>query len=618
MNVKLQNKYFKNAFLLCFIIILFLLPLSNYVLFAQISHSCNFSMSDLNIFEIIGKDNVQYKKVEYTNLQYTDEIGKPMLPIRYVKLIIPSDQDVAGIAVTNTQKETLTLSKKVYPAQPDIPTSIYLAEPDFISPDPQIYQSPEPWPNEIVKAIHQGYFDGSNHIVTLAVCPFQYYPPMDRLDFFTTIDFTLHLRATSVSIIHVNIRLEKNQLIYDHILNHLVDNPQDISQYQSRPSLKKLNNLLNESLPPFYEYVIITSNELQPYFDTFVEWKKRKGLNIGRVTIEEIYSDYSGDLISGIYDNAGKLRQYLSDAYQSGTIWALLAGDHTIVPTRYGWSMNDNDQVDYIIPADLYFADFNGDWNVDLDSRWGEPVPHDYPDYNPEIFVGRLPCNISDNIIYWTEKVIKYEQYPGKGNFTYLINSFMIESDQLQQDNRAEYIKGYLPPAFFTNTTIWREEPSYSAPNPTFPTGAQVVEEINSHYGLISWLGHGAPIATVAMTNNVNEKPRNVVNTHDNYDNEVPESGNGLDCLTNSDYPSILYSVACDNFAFDDFDPMGWWPGRCLGEGFTVLTGAGGPTFLGNTRFGYVWSSTELYKKFAELITAGTNDPESGKSYLHL
>ena len=42
----------------------------------------------------------------------------------------------------------------------------------------------------------------------------------------------------------------------------------------------------------------------------------------------------------------------------------------------------------YAIEADLYFADFNGDWKVDNDTYFGEPG-HDYdPDYYPEIFVG--------------------------------------------------------------------------------------------------------------------------------------------------------------------------------------------------------------------------------------
>ncbi|HVO72759.1 MAG TPA: C25 family cysteine peptidase, partial [Ignavibacteriaceae bacterium] len=80
---------------------------------------------------------------------------------------------------------------------------------------------------------------------------------------------------------------------------------------------------------PFYKYVVITSNALKNSFNKFVEWKKRKGIDIGVVTTEDIYSSYTGDLVSGINDSTGKIRQYLKDGYYSGmTVWALLGGDY--------------------------------------------------------------------------------------------------------------------------------------------------------------------------------------------------------------------------------------------------------------------------------------------------
>lgn len=64
-------------------------------------------------------------------------------------------------------------------------------------------------------------------------------------------------------------------------------------------------------------------------------WKKRKGISIDLVTIEDIKNAYTGDLISGINDDAGKLRQFLSDAYQNGCEYVLLGGDINILPIRY-------------------------------------------------------------------------------------------------------------------------------------------------------------------------------------------------------------------------------------------------------------------------------------------
>jgi hypothetical protein len=55
--------------------------------------------------------------------------------------------------------------------------------------------------------------------------------------------------------------------------------------------------------------------------------------------MEQIKANYSTDNISGITDDAGALRQYLADSYNNGipkTMYALLAGDYTVVPIRYG------------------------------------------------------------------------------------------------------------------------------------------------------------------------------------------------------------------------------------------------------------------------------------------
>ena len=323
-----------------------------------------------------------------------------------------------------------------------------------------------------------------------------------------------------------------------------------------------------------------------------------------------------------------------------GTVWALMAGDYSVVPIRYGCGQSCNswnssccippncshcsELNTYKIPADLYFADFNGDWNVDGNDYYGQPYlsspptgfGSDNPDYNPEIFVGRLLCINDEDILNWTEKLIRYEQYPGEGDFSYLNKSFMIVSDQMQQGNQAQYVANYLPNTF--THTIWGEIPGYNAPMPSFPSGSEVVTEMNNFYGLYSWFGHGSPIAIVTKSHLINNAPRYTVNTFDAINSNEPETGDALDNLTNEKFPAVLYSIGCSNTPFDIHDHCNWDPGRNLGEGFTVTTKVGGVAFLGNTRFGWVGSSYQLYKKLADLIRIASYDPESGKSHLHL
>jgi len=199
------------------------------------------------------------------------------------------------------------------------------------------------------------------------------------------------------------------------------------------------------------------------------------------VIVEDIFSEYSGDLVSGIYDEAGKIREFLKDMYTNYCLeYVLLGGDNTVLPIRYGFGdINDQDpqrdNFSEYIPTDLYYAEYNGDWNVDADTLFGEPfnlldtLDDDDPEYESEVYVGRILCRSSEEVSNWTTKLKKYEINPGNGNGSYLTKSFMIQSDYMQRDDHAHFVASHL--GDFNDTVIWEEIPSYDSPGiPSFPT----------------------------------------------------------------------------------------------------------------------------------------------------
>ncbi len=301
-----------------------------------------------------------------------------------MNLIVPGDRDIREITLDDAQEVELPGTFEVYPAQSDEPISGLALGNRFTGPNPIIYSTNSNYPSERVCVFHDGYFDGSNHILTLALYPVQYDPSTGRLTFLRAATIAVQLKeGQGTTPFRVQRRSGRAQKIYDVILRDLVANPQDIPAYQGRPLSITAGGGMGANLGS-HKYVVVTSANLASSFNDFVAWKKRRGIDIGIVTTEEIYGSYTGDLISGIFDNAGKVRQYLFDAYQSGAVWALLAGDETVVPIRIGaeWDNCDTSITEHKIPADLYFADFNGNWNVDGDFRYGEPN-NDHPDYNP-------------------------------------------------------------------------------------------------------------------------------------------------------------------------------------------------------------------------------------------
>lgn len=405
-----------------------------------------------------------------------------------------------------------------------------------------------------------------------------------------------------------------------NILKSIVENPNDapvatnaITQTATTSTLKSA--LITWSVP-FYEYVIITSRALKPAFTQFISWKKRKGYNAGIVCIEDILADpaATGDNISSppLNDSAGKLRQYLFAGYSNPSPkikYALLGGDYTIVPIRYGMGY---DQAYWKaglgkIPADLYYSNMNSNWHYQYPAYTDTTYTGVYYNgfnYAPEIFVGRLLCSSENDIRTWTSKVLTYEQKPGNGDYTYLSKSLFTESDEIGT------IDINVLPSIFVTKPVWSEQPSDTSQWPYSPKGADVIAELNQHYGLYSNFNHGGPLGFAVATGGLNDcsgRCKYFVEAMDTYDspdlsqNNIQESNNGFDNLTNTNYPTIIYACSCMNMPFDHFKTSpGFWN---QAESYLCISGGGGPALLGNTRDGWSSDSKDLETRFFDSIS---------------
>jgi hypothetical protein len=543
---------------------------------------------DLTIDSVKADDGNVYTGISLAGCYYSQIEGAPKLPVKTLKLIIPADQEPDKVVIKKGAVSVLSVSYPVVPVQKPVPTQIGFEGNEFVSPDKAIYQSGKIYPAEQAKLVRTNGIRG-NKVVLIDVYPVAYNPAKGQLEYAQNIDVELHLKA-SKKVLRTS--MVKNKKKYDKYLEALVDNKTDVEKYSV---IEQRDDPVSEtgmkSISVYCEYVVITTSTLAPYFDDFITWKKQKGIDIELVTVESIYQNYTGDLVSGIYDNAGKIRQFLSDAYGNGLEYALLGGTSSVVPIRYGWGSYSNLDPNYEIPADLYFSDFEGDWNNDGDSRYGEPL-HDDVKYGAEIYVGRLLCTSGSHIQNWTNKLLLYEQNPGNGSTAYLKKAFYTQSDQLQAAHQAQDIASRFG-SIFTTDVIFEEEyngvsNSYSPISPQFPTGAEAISEMNSDYGFISWFNHGSPNNVAVATKKYNECGSSDKKKITNYDSNTstyclfPESGNGLDNLSNSTKPFVLYTLACETTPFDTW--LGVSPTANLGAQITNQSGKGGPIFLGNTK----------------------------------
>lgn len=574
-------------------------------IYAQINHSITFDSNKLKMQSRVLENEKAYTELVYENCMINESVGQPSLPFKYLYFIVPNEPMSFSISINDSISEIVGLSAPLLPVQPPIATSINSSIDKIISKNISLAYSKDIYPEEIVKIVDDGYFDGDKRILTVRVSPVSYNDIKKEIIFYSLIDFTISYKyelvknnSVQTSPVH-----SVKALVGEDLHNRLkfVENKSDINKLTQNFKLSPVNIGLST-----YEYVVVTSERLAPYFKRLIDWKRQKGLNAGVVTMQDILNNPSivKDEISNLSDDAGKLRQYLRLAYQNGTKYVLLGGGKSVVPIRYGYG-NYYGNIDQI-PTDWYYSDLNGNWNKNGNNYYGEEAVGEI-DYYPELYVGRLLCKNKEEIDNYIDKLLIYEQNPGKGDFNYLKKTFYTQADQLQSGRQANIIADELKD-ILPDYTILEEYPDSYDDNPTFPTGKDVIDAMNQrYYGFISWFNHGSPCGLAPMNKKYDSEfdYRNFIGIEGEACYGIrTEEGNGLSNLKNYDYPSIVYTIACDVAPFDTL-VTSWATYDVkynIAESMTVAGKYGCAAFLGNTRSGWVSTSYKLEQKFVNIL----------------
>lgn len=577
----------------------------------QFTKPFDFTIGQNFFIEEKTDENGTFVHLKHNDMDKTGVVGAPELPVEYVRISVPYNAVNIQITATRTVSRTLSLGRYVYPVQESVPIG---QEITFTQPDPSIYSQSTLYPNKVAEIVGVGFFDGCNQVVTVALYPTEFSPTNRSLRLSSKITFQLRFNITSPSNMPtppVIPRWRNSEKI--DMLKSMVINPESVLPFapttpQNKPSQSTATN-------PIYDYVIVTADSLRPAFDRFVAWKRQKGYNVKVEAIENILSSTTyanGDEVSGINDDAGKLRAYLRQCYiNNGTEFVLLAGDYTIMPIRYALTGSNNLNERHV-PTDLYFSEINSSWDKNKNMKYGELS--DSISYAPELYVGRLLCSTAEHIKSYTTKLLQYELYPGRGNKSYLNNAFISQASELQEIDNAGRIKSAFGD-LFNNVYIFGDRTSigYYGLNES-SSGTSMITELNKNYGYISVHGHGNPAGIKTQeigAFGINAK-RGVSYYLQEWSNSNSNSDvtNGLNNLKNFDSPAIMYSIACSTTPFDIYTENStiYDVEYNMGSSFTCGGAYGGPAYLGNTSVGYygdIISSVQLEECFVYSIKSG-------------
>jgi len=573
-----------------FIIILIICSLNS---ICQINHSERFSISDFLMHDTLCPDNQTYKlfNTKADNKEMTS--GMPELPVFYYRFIMPNGYVIDSITYIEADTSTLTLNRKMFPAQTAVPACIGCPSPVFKTPDSLVYSSSEPYPIRRTLINGNGIWHTAN-ILTIGIYPYQYFPLTNKLSFAGRITTSIyyHINNGATQQTKKMLVTEYNTFVND--LQSMVENPSDVSIFLS--GIEIINQLPVIDNFPIYQYVVIAPESFigsEP-LNRFVEWKKKKGVKIGVVSLTDLYiycdansmgTDDIGNTTTippnnnSLTGNEAKIRKYLQKMNDNGGCnYVLFIGDDTKVPVRKYYAYHDYDGQNYdpaCMPTqaitDKYYADFTSDYNVDGDGNLGE-FDGDKVDKHPECYVGRIPCSTIEELGYWIDKLVNYETDPGIGSTDYLGNFTLTMADEMQQGLQNSN-------SLFNNLSIFSLRNFKEIPNilnPDNPHGSDIINSLkNNPTGWWTWCNHGDIDKFLTMTYGSNNLPMSDINS--------TTGTNGILSLDNENKYGIIHSASCHVAYFPRAD--------CILRSALFNSNGGFVSFSGNTDLG--WTGVE-------------------------
>ena len=336
-----------------------------------------------------------YEQIQFTDCMQSALAGQPSLPWQSVSLMLPQGTEAVNIEVELSDFQTIEGSHNLFPYQ----TARTYSNPvrRQIEKDEALYASKSVYPAQAYGKLNTQYMNGVGFAFS-AFTPVQYVPGTGEVRYATKATVRITTTASKADQSR-KLWLSGNN---GERVKRLAQNPEMLESYNSR-----------DFVLGGYDLLVVTPQQYVASFDEYVAFYQARGLRVHVTALEAILSSMSGQ------DDAEKLRNYIIQEYEdNGIMMVNLAGDTQYIPYRCLYcyvTSGGGDQEDYCLPADLYFAALDGNWNDDGDDRWGE-VGED--DLLPELGIGRLSFNNEAQFETIMHKTFSYLQNPVLGEFT--------------------------------------------------------------------------------------------------------------------------------------------------------------------------------------------------------
>jgi len=416
------------------------------------------------------KDTGAFIAVSFDHMNaWYNEPGCPMVPAYQKTITLPFGTSVNDVRVTFSGAHETTLMKALQPGTQPVPLLDQQAPVQEPTIDAEVYASTTMLPEEPSHYTVNAGLDGLTHVffLTITCYPVHYTPATQEL---TWDD-------------HMNIQVQT-----------------------TAPSHSAL-------FGDQYDLLIIAPEKFATLLQPLVDHKNTMGMRTVLTTVENITAHYQGR------DAPEKIKYAIKDMMETtGIHYVLLVGGlknmiYTTVrddqnqgtknwwmPVRYT-NVYEGGVGDAGYLSDLYYADiYNGTGNFstwDSDNNnifaqwWGGKK--DRIDLFPDVYVGRLACENTQEVKTMVNKIITYEKTAADpswyktmvviGSDTFNDSSTKYLEGEVENQKALNYMTGWTP------IKIWgsnRENKSLT------PVPWDIVKTISKGAGFVAFSGHGS------------------------------------------------------------------------------------------------------------------------------
>ncbi len=541
------------------------------------TYNVTFDPNDLKIdYGIDGSDSVAF--ITSPGLYNYGEIGAAYLPVKQIQFYVPQNANNFSVTVSDLRKSTKLLDYPVSlsncaTASGDITIGDNLVPIDSSEVIAPLFK-------KFANVTNVSYLGGQYKIVHVNI-----YPSVvmaDRKTLYVASSYTVDLSYNTLGedglYVFPSVKKNTRDGYGDYIRNKVVNG----RQFKETPTVSPLTSDMQE-----YTHIIITPARFEKKMERLVAMRRAKGISSKVFTLEQILGDSrfaEGDKVSGICDDAGKIRAFLSYAFSIfGTRSVLFAGRYPEMPIRYVYSseiLGVAGYQDKFVPCDFYFSELNNKWKKSIYDGNYVLQNESYDIFN-ELEIGRINVNSETDIDNYLDKLKIYEFNPGLGSSDYL--SKILHTVQDDDWKIADYyVPKYQDVYSEENSVVFRA----SDFKPQELTGSEVINKWNNNpVGHVNLNGHGN-YGGIAVYSRSSTSFRGVVGVDNDDCWHINEVGNGLDNLNNENFPSWGYSIACGVMPYDYKIETGEdiTCGYNFADAYTIAYKSGGVIFLGNTR----------------------------------